>query len=103
MAATIGEIAKKVESLKRRNVSRDRTMSDIRAIRRGDAESVMPGTFPDTWPKPIVANFIDVTARDLSEVIAPLPSINCSSGNTVSERAKKFTSKRTKIANSYVL
>lgn len=76
-------------------------MSDVRDVRNGDVNRVMPGAFPSNWPRPIVANFIDVTARDLSEVIAPLPSINCSSGNMTSDRSKKFSSKRTKIAHYY--
>ncbi len=29
----------------------------------------------------VVANFIDIVARDLSEVMAPLPAVNCSSAN----------------------
>lgn len=57
--------------------------------------------FPDIWPKPIVANFVDVTARDLAEVTGTRPSINCESALQVSNAAKKFASKRTKIAHHY--
>lgn len=57
--------------------------------------------FPDIWPRPIVANFVDVTARDLAEVTGTRPSINCESALQVSDRAKKFASKRTKIAHNY--
>lgn len=71
-------------------------------MRAGDVSNVLPGMFPDDWPRPIIANFVDITARDLAEVIAPLPSVNCSAGHMVSERAKKFTAKRTKIAHWYV-
>lgn len=73
-------------------------MMDVRDVRHGDCSRVMPGVFPDAWPKPVVANFIDVTARDLAEVIAPMPSINCSSAKMTSNRAKDFAAKRTKIA-----
>lgn len=55
--------------------------------------------FPDIWPKPIVANFVDTTARDLAEVTGTRPSINCESALQVSNAAKKFASKRTKIAH----
>jgi hypothetical protein len=57
--------------------------------------------FPDIWPKPIVANFVDTTARDLAEVTGIAPSINCESALQVSNTAKKFAGKRTKIAHSY--
>ena len=57
--------------------------------------------FPDIWPKPIVANFVDTTARDLAEVTGTAPSINCESALQVSNAAKKFAGKRTKIAHHY--
>jgi hypothetical protein len=50
----------------------------------------------------MVANFIDVAARDLAEVLAPLPSINCSTTNVTSDGARAFADKRSMIANNYV-
>jgi hypothetical protein len=76
--------------------------ADVSAARRGDVDSVMPGIFPNSWPKPIIANVLDTTARDLAEVTARLPAIDCSSSQLTSGRAKKFSSKRTKIALYYV-
>ena len=49
----------------------------------------------------MVANFIDIAARDVSEVIAPLPAFNCSSTNSVSDRARQKADKRTMIAAGY--
>ena len=49
----------------------------------------------------VVANFIDIVARDLSEVMAPLPAVNCSAANQVSDRARSFADKRTRIAANY--
>jgi hypothetical protein len=57
---------------------------------------------PESWPKPIVANLIDTSARDMAEVMGAMPSINCSSGIMTTDKAKKFSSKKTKVANSYV-
>lgn len=57
---------------------------------------------PDAWPKPIVANLIDTSARDMAEVMGSMPSINCASGVITTDRARKFSGKRTKIANAYV-
>lgn len=99
---TIDQIASRVDWLKTRNADRDQRMSDVAAIRRGDAQEVFADLLPPGWRKPPVANFVDVAARDLAEVIAPLPSFNCSNGNLVTEKAKKAASKRTKIAHWYV-
>ena len=98
----IEEIQRKLEALRRKASRRDKRMRDVHDVRAGDVETIMPGAFPDAWPKPVVANYIDLAARSLAEIIAPLPSINCSSGNMTSERGKNFASKRTKIAASYV-
>lgn len=80
---------------------RDSRMADVHDVRMGDVSRVLPGMFPDIWPKPIVANFIDVTARQLSETIGIRPAINCESGLQVSNASKKFAAKRTKIAHHY--
>lgn len=80
---------------------RDQRHKEVAAARRGDVEEVMPGVFPQSWPKPIVANVIDTTAEDLARVLARLPSIECASSNMTSESAKKFAAKRTKVALYY--
>ena len=49
----------------------------------------------------MVANFIDVAARDIAEVIAPLPNISCSATNSISDRARSKADKRTMIAAGY--
>lgn len=58
--------------------------------------------FSEDYPKPLVANFIDVAARDLAEAMAPLPSFNCQATNMVSDSARKAADTRTRIANFYV-
>lgn len=102
MALSIEQVAHKVKQLQRRYSERDARMLDIQAVRNGNAQDIFPHLFPANWPKPVIANFIDVAARDLAEVIAPLPSFNCSSGQMVTESAKKRAAKRTKIAHYYV-
>jgi hypothetical protein len=79
-------------------------MRDIKQVRAGQMGMVFPELFPEDGPftRPIVANMVDVAARDLSEVIAPLPSFNCSSSSMVSDRARQFAEKRTRIATYYV-
>lgn len=102
MALTLENVAAKVDALRRAAANRDQRQKDVRDIRSGDVDSVMPGAMPDAWPKPIVANMIDTSARDQAEVMGAMPSINASSGFNTTQKAKKFAGKRTKIANHYV-
>jgi len=102
MALDVQQIADKVEALKRRSQDRDVRMANVLSVRRGEISNVYPDFFPEGMPSPMIANFIDVAARDLAEVLAPLPSINCSTTNTTSDRAKAQAEKRSMIANYYV-
>lgn len=102
MALNIRQISARVESMKRRYADRDSRMANVLAVRQGNIEQVFPDFFPESLPYPMIANFIDVAARDLAEVLAPLPSFNCSTANVNSERAKAAAEKRTQIANFYV-
>jgi hypothetical protein len=102
MAIDIELIAQRVENLKMRNSERDSRMSDILAVRKGRMTEVFPDLFPEGMNSAMVANFVDVAARDLAEVLAPLPSFNCSTSNTTSDRARSFADKRGMIVNNYV-
>lgn len=99
---SVQQISDKVHVLKQRFAERDGAMQDILAVRKGQLDSVAPDLFPEGTSKSMVANFIDVAARDISEVLAPLPSINCSTANFNNDRAKKKADKKTVIANHYM-
>ena len=101
MALSIEQISARVESLRYRAVDRDARHQDVLAVRRGEIASVYPDFFPDGVDANVVANFVDIVARDLSEVMAPLPAVNCSAANQVSDRARSFADKRTRIASNY--
>ena len=101
MARSIEEITYAYQQLKQKYRNRDSRWSDVLEVRKGNINNVFPGLFPAEYPKPMVANFIDVAARDIAEVIAPLPAINCSSSNAVSDRARAKADKRTMIAAGY--
>jgi hypothetical protein len=102
MAADIETIAKRVDNLKQRYADRDIRMQQIQDVRKGNMVDVFPELFPEGMPHAMVANFIDVAARDLAEVLAPLPSFNCSTVNVSNSRARAFADKRGMIANNYV-
>ena len=101
MALSIEQIAARVESLRHRNRERDGRNLDVLAVRKGKISQVYPDFFPDGVDANVVANFIDIVARDLSEVMAPLPAINCSAAVQTSDRARTFADKRTRIASNY--
>lgn len=101
MAYSVDEISARVRQLKQHYALRDARWADMNEIRKGNIQSVFPGLFSSDYPKPIIANLIDVVARDVSEVIAPLPAFNCSSTNHVSDLARKKADKRTMIVSGY--
>ena len=102
MALSIEQISNKVENLKTRFANRDARMQDVLAVRKGRMTEVFPDLFPEGMTSPMVANFVDVAARDLAEVLAPLPSFNCATTNITSDRARAYSDKRSVIANNYV-
>ena len=99
---TVKEVTAKVARLQTKYAARDARMRDVLSVRQGDISKVYPSMFSDEYPKPLVANIIDVAARDLAESMAPLPSFNCSASNTVSDTARKAADLRGRIANYYV-
>lgn len=103
MAANMDIVARRVRGLRADHAERDARHQTVYDVRSNRIERVQPGSLPDAWPKPIVANTIDTSARQLAENLAPLPSINCATGVTTSDRAKKFVAKKTKIAYSFVI
>jgi len=95
-------ISAKVRELRSNAGERDAAMADIYEVRKGNIDAVFPSMFSDDFPKPIIANFIDIAARDVAESLAPLPSFNCSATNAVSDKARERADKRTKGIAHYV-
>jgi hypothetical protein len=82
---------------------RDSRMEQVLLVRKGRMRDVFPDLFPDgPFENPIVANMVDISARDLAEVIAPLPAFNCNSPTMVSEKERKKADKREEIVNGIV-
>jgi hypothetical protein len=95
------QIGARVQTLRYRAHGRDQRNGDVQMVRQGKISQVYPNFFPDGIDQNVVANFIDIVARDLSEVIAPLPAVNCSAANQTNDRARNFADKRTRIASNY--
>lgn len=95
-------IAARVSVLRRKWNARDRRAAEVRAVRHGDFDAVAPDLFSDEWPRPIVANRIDVMARHAAAALAPLPIFSCSAITSKTDAARAFADKRTKIVNHYI-
>jgi len=99
---SIETITRRVDALKRRNALRDARAAQVREVRHGNFDAVAPDLFSDEWPRPVVANRIDVMARHASAALSPMPNFSCQSITSTSDRAREFADRRTKIANHYL-
>ena len=102
MALSMEQVVARVTSLRYRAAERDQRAGAVLSVRQGKIAEVYPDFFPEGVDANVVANFVDIVARDLSEVMAPLPAINCSAASQVSDRARSFADKRTRIASNYL-
>lgn len=99
----MSDYAARFDAIKKRNAERDRRMREVALVRAGHAEQVFPGLFPEgLWSRPIVANLIDVVAKDLSEQIGVIPTITATGDSSLDESSRTRADKRTKIANYYM-
>lgn len=101
MARSVTDVARYVQQIRVRNYARDQRMSNVRAARSGDVTHIIPGMLPDIWPRPIVANTIDLAARFSSERMGIMPTIACSAGREVSDLQKRYAQKRTLVVHNY--
>lgn len=95
-------LTQRADSLIKSYAIRDGLASVMRSVRSNDFDSIRPDGFSEEWSAPIIANRIDMMARDFVASTTLLPSFNCVPTSGMSDREKGFAAKRTKIANSYV-
>ncbi|MEU1880327.1 hypothetical protein ABZ470_23725 [Streptosporangium sp. NPDC020072] len=92
----------KVRNLRTSATERDAADRRIYDVRNGRIEDVFPGMFSEDFPKPIIANFVDIAARSVAESLAPLPAFNASATNMVSDQARSRADKKTKGMWHYI-
>ncbi len=80
---------------------RDFRQHRMRQVRAGNFELIAPDIFSDSWPKPIVANFIRQASLDMAESLAPLPTLTCSNGRMTSDAAKERSASRQRLGSWY--
>ena len=99
MPEYVQHINNRVERLRRNNIDRDARMRAVRLIRTGNADQVFKGIFPSDWPKPVIANFIDVVAKDTAEMVGVLPTLTAAGDSVLDESKRSRTDKQTRILN----
>ena len=103
MPLSMDEIKNTYDRYRKSFDDRDQRMAQVLQVRQGKMRDVYPDLFPDgPFENPIVANMVDIAARDLAEVIAPLPSFSCTSTSMVSDEKRKKADKRSDIVNGIV-
>lgn len=99
----MSDYSARFDALKKRHTERDRWMREVSLVRSGNADQVFKDVLPEgVWSKPIIANTIDVVAKDMAEQIGVIPTISASGDSSLDESARTNADKRTKIANFYV-
>ena len=102
MGKTTQEITGRLDALRQRNAARDQRHRDVLAVREGDYTRIAGDFLPEDFDHAMVANLVDTAARDMSEVMAPLPSFTCATVSAQTQKAKDFAEKRSRILNGYV-
>lgn len=82
-------------------VERDGHIQNVRLVRRGHIDQLFPDAFVDDMQHSTVANLVETAARDTAEMMAPLPSLACASGNMTTSTDENRASKKNKIGSYY--
>lgn len=99
--ADIVKIHQLVDAMRQQCAGRSHDAYLVRMVRKGKMHELYPQHFADDMPQAMVANTIDNAARDTAELVAPLPSVACSSGNMNSSADASRSAKKNKIASYY--
>jgi hypothetical protein len=101
MLSDIRDVDTRVTDMQTSRAGRDQEMNRVRLVRAGRIDELYPEFFADDLPKSVVANIVDVAARDTAELMAPLPALACSSGNMVTASDEQRAAKKNKIGSHY--
>ena len=102
MADIDRDLAEHITDMKHRNQDRDRRMKDVWMVRTGRSQDLFSDLFPPTWPRPVIANAIDVFAQDSAEQVGVLPTFSAAGDSILSEGKRNHADRLTKIINYYM-
>lgn len=97
------QIVSNVQRMRESAWAREAAMRDVRLVREGKFDEVWPDQFSSKYPHSMVANFVDVSARDLAASLSPLPTLACASGHMRSNADKERAEKKNRIGFNYWL
>jgi hypothetical protein len=89
-------VVQRTAEIRARFAQRDATMWRVGLVRAGQLQMVAPQHFSDDWPMSMIANLIDVVARDVAESIAPLPTLSCAAGRMKTDADKNRAGRKNK-------
>lgn len=95
------KVVKAVERMKMLAAGRDEAMNRVALVRAGELAQVWPDSFSEQYPKSMVANFIDVAARDIAAMLSSLPSLACSAGNMRTNADKTRAESKNRVGANY--
>ena len=78
-----------------------RRMNAVGLVRTGHANEVFGNIFPESWPKPVIANMIDIAATDTAEMVGVMPTLTAFGDESLNESQRSRAAKLTKIVNAY--
>ena len=76
-------------------------MAAVSLVRTGRASDVFKGMFPEFWPKPIIANVIDLAAQDSAEQAGVMPTLQAFGDDVLNDSTRRRAHKLTKIVNAH--
>lgn len=105
MPSDITDICRRVDAMRNEPaaVRRVSAQDKVRLVRRGDIDMLFPDLFADDMPKSVVANLVDVAARNVAEKMAAMPALACVAGNMTSVIDESRATKKNKIGSFYWL
>jgi hypothetical protein len=72
--ADMSVVARRVRALRADHAERDARHQTVYDVRTNKLQQIQPGSLPDAWPKPIVANTIDTAARQMARTWPRCPA-----------------------------
>lgn len=98
MLKDLATLKARVDDLRTQATTRDACMRQVNSVREGNIETLAPDLFEsEMFEKSMIANFIDTAARDMAEMLAPLPALSCASGSMKTDKDKERAAKKNKI------
>lgn len=103
MQSDLRDICRRVDEMRNSPSAQRRVtnMDRVRLVRRGDIDQLFPDLFAEDMPKSVVANLIDVAARNVAEKMAALPALACVAGNMATAADEARSTKKNKIGSYY--